>query len=464
MRGTPAVGIAAVARVALLAVVAPSGCTVQGEFHCTADDDCVFHGTPGRCEATSYCSFPDPACATGHRYGEHAGGEYAERCVGDAPDGDATVSDGGSEGVSPPSDGVVATCGLEVVAGAYSNHACARVSDGTVWCWGENADGQLGQGARGGIRARPVKVKRLREAVQVAAGAVHSCALVSDGAVYCWGANAEGQLGDGTFTARTEPVRVVGLDGVVEIASAGRHTCARLGEGTVRCWGENSGGQLGIEPGDDRAEPILVPGLADAVELAAGVSFTCARRVDRTVVCWGVNAEGELGDGTAQPRIGPVTVAGLADAVAIAAGDDHACAARADGRVVCWGDGEFGQLGDHGTFDRSAPVVAPDIVDAMDVAAGDETSCALGADGKVHCWGRNHAGQLGGGTTSGYESLPVQVAGGLTFVQSTLGARHACGRASSGAIYCWGANADGQLGDGTQSERLLPTPVALTCP
>jgi hypothetical protein len=195
--------------------------------------------------------------------------------------------------------------------------------------------------------------------VEVAAGWQHSCARRASGMVLCWGANGQGQLGDGTTESRPTPGPVLGLTDAVELTVDSNHTCARRESGAVVCWGANSSGAIGdgtcttVRSGCElrrtgALSPTVVLGLTDAVQIAAGASHSCALRRDGSVVCWGENTEGQLGNGCSLGRDCPVAlteVVGLTDAVEVRAGGNHTCARQSSGRVVCWGTSGGAQAG-----------------------------------------------------------------------------------------------------------------------
>lgn len=269
------------------------------------------------------------------------------------PCGDATID---SVCIATPQPIVGLEQGIaELALGA--DHACARTSDGRVLCWGDNAQGQVGASALGDIKG-PQEVPGLSGVSQVVAGDAHSCALLgAPGAVSCWGANGNGQVGNGsTAAAVTAPATVAGVT-AVEIVAGGEHTCARLASGGVVCWGYNYLGQLGN--GSTRptraTQPQTVVGLDDAVQLAAGRYHTCARRRSGSIVCWGYNSKGELGDGTTDDRTAPVAVKNLDAAAFLAAGAWHTCATVGTGQVRCWGDDLGGQLGDNRVTSNANP-------------------------------------------------------------------------------------------------------------
>jgi alpha-tubulin suppressor-like RCC1 family protein len=250
---------------------------------------------------------------------------------------------GGGRGVEPGALSLrpVAVVGLRqpVQLTAGESHACALEQGGTVQCWGDARDGQIGSDAQHGF-ARPLPIAPLGPAARVAAGASHVCALATTGVVDCWGRNTEGELGDGKSGSRIKPVRVAGLEHVVDLAAGHHHTCARQQSGRVWCWGDNHGGQLGQGAGTapKRGTPVEVPGLRDVVELAGGGDHTCARLRSGRAMCWGSNAAGQLGlRATVARAAEPTAVRGMGDAVDLALAATATCALRKTGELACVG-------------------------------------------------------------------------------------------------------------------------------
>ena len=316
-----------------------------------------------------------------------------------------------------------------------TQHSCALIVTGTVKCWGSASSGQIGRGTTSDSWTAidvvlAVGGPVLGDITQIAAGERHTCGLRHDGTVACWGANGSGRLGDGTTTNRPSPVDVLvapagpSLSGVTAITAGSDHTCALMVDTTVRCWGAGGRGQLGDGLGAASTSPVTVSGLSHVTHLAAGSEFSCAIRTDTTVACWGANATGELGDGTTSTRTTPVDVvtalggASLSGVVQISTGDSHACARLVDGEVVCWGAGTYGRLGDGAMTTRLTPVSVTDISTATvsaatDVAAGGNHGCLVRADRVPMCWGRDSGGQLGDGVT-GPDRSWAETASGFT--------------------------------------------------
>lgn len=345
---------------------------------------------------------------------------------------------------------------------AGGNHTCALLADGTVRCWGANGNGQLGNDALTN-RLTPVAVSGLTNAVALAAGVNHTCALLGDGTVRCWGSNGGGQLGIGIFGGnRLTPVAVSGLTNVTALEAGAQNTCALLANGTVRCWGVNNFGQLGDGTTLSRSVPTTVSGLSNVIAVAAGGSHTCALLVNGIARCWGVNGSGRLGDGTTVNRLTPVTVSGLIDAVDIETGSAHTCALHSSGTARCWGLNGSGQIGDGTTVNRLTQVQVGGFENAVNITAGGSHTCALLADGSAKCWGANQSGQLGISNTAPTNIAPTPVlggGGGVTARDIAAGRNHTCAVRANGTVACWGSNDSGQLGDGTTTNRLTPVTV-----
>ncbi|MCL2828644.1 MAG: S-layer homology domain-containing protein [Oscillospiraceae bacterium] len=296
---------------------------------------------------------------------------------------------------------------------AGGSHNVALRSDGTVWAWGLNDRGQLGDGTIGWdiMRTTPVQVQNLGDVTAIAAGGAHTLALKSDGTVWAWGLNGGGQLGDGTTTTSYTPVQVQNLDNVAAIAAGTDHTVALKNDGTVWAWGHNHFGQLGDGTTTNRRTPVQIQSLDNIADIAAGGRNTVALGNDGIVWAWGCNEEAQTGDGTrGGRRLAPVRVRNLDSATAIAAGQSHNVALRSDGTIWTWGGNQYGQLGDGTTVRRHTPSGGARLDNAVAIAAGAVHTVALRNDGMVWAWGHNELGQLGDGTGTN-RTTPVQVLG-----------------------------------------------------
>ena len=301
----------------------------------------------------------------------------------------------------------------------------------------------------------------------VATGGYHSCALMPDQTVWCWGQNIVGQLGDGTHTDSTLPVKVSGLAPAIDIAAGEYHSCAVTTTNEVWCWGSNAYGELGNgTTTQDSATPVHAAGFS-ALQVSAGHEFTCAVSVFHFVRCWGDNNYGELGDGTMADSSTPVVVKNLSNVIAVSAGYYHACAIESNGTLWCWGDNGNGELGNgSAALSSDVPVIVP-MQNVTAVSAGNSDTCAIGdAPGHLLCWGWNIDGELGNGSFTD-SNMPVPVGGTsspLTGVQQfSVGNDSTCAivTVTSGpVVLCWGDNNHGKLGDGSNApDRPFPGPV-----
>lgn len=367
-------------------------------------------------------------------------------CWGYGPDGQIGNGSAMQQLLPVGVDG--ASAGVASIA-AGEHHSCAAVN-GSALCWGDNGFGQLGVGYGTTVAVTPQPVSGLSSGVsRITAGASHTCALTAGGAVSCWGDNGFGQVGDAfpPLSPVYTPFALPSLaSGVVDLSAGSSHSCAALANGEARCWGANDAAQLGDGTTTNRSTPVAVGGLSgDVVAIAGGRRHACALIVGGDVQCWGT---GWLGDGGSSLESPPVTVSGLSNVDAIAVGDDHSCALAA-GAVSCWGENGNGQLGDGTTTDRDLPVSVSGLPGGIvAIAAGDDHTCAASGSGDAFCWGDNLQGQLGDGTTTD-RHLPVAVAGlpgGVTALAGGTG--HSCAIAATGSLWCWGDHSWGQLGNG----------------
>jgi alpha-tubulin suppressor-like RCC1 family protein len=368
------------------------------------------------------------------------------------------------------------TCVRQAPAGSTPDAPAA------IACWGANQAGQLGDGSRVD-RGTAAPLKIVLAATEVVSGALHACARTAEGAAWCWGRGSAGQLGTTMSIDYAVPVRATSTvalaSALATLGAGGAHTCgtaaaaapaASAAIAAALCWGANDEGQLGDGTRDRRAGAVAVTGLAEGVrQWALGLAHTCALFASGRVACWGRGEDGQLGDGRASGSATPVEVVGVRDAVAIAAGDGHTCAVLRGGALMCWGQGAAGQLGWGSTQSRSTPTLVMGVSEAVEVVAGSLHTCVRSAPraeatlpGPIACWGDNRLGQLGDGTRNALlkpAGQPV-VAEALALA---AGAFHTCALRPDRSFVCWGSDATGQLGAGRPLWLPTPRPARLSC-
>ncbi len=339
------------------------------------------------------------------------------------------------------------------LANGYSHSLAIQRNSGTVWAWGRNSSGQLGDGSNTGS-ALPVRVRNIDGVVSVAAGGWHSYALTEHGTVYAWGAGHFGQLGTGSILDRSIPGTVVDISGVRAIAGGIAHGLALQSDGKVYAWGSNEKGQLGDGTTTMRLTPVMINSLSGVVAIAAGEKYSVALKADGSVWAWGDNGYGQLGDGTTTRRLTPVQVSGIGSAVDICSGAFHVMALLEDHSLRAWGYNYTGQLGNGSTVNSSVPVVVSGLNDVLSIGSGAYHSIAIRDNGSIWAWGYNMNGALGDGTTT-QRNLPAQATGVDAAVQCGSGyGEHSLVRKSNGDLCFTGLNTDGQLGDGTNTTRI----------
>ena len=383
-----------------------------------------------------------------------------------------------------------------------NNFTCAVTNAGGVKCWGEGADGRLGNGATADTDA-PDDVdadgsNTLSGIVQVSTGSVHACALTSAGNVVCWGEGSNGRLGNDcnsscADTDKENPVDVVLSDGssnlldsIVQVSVGSSHTCALTSAGGVKCWGSGDSGRLGnggVVASKDAPVDVVTSNtdsnpLSGIVQISTSGSSTCALTSGGNVKCWGQGGFGQLGNDATSESAYPVDVVVsdgssilLGNVVQISAGSVHACALTSTGSVVCWGRGTNGRLGNGATGNKDAPVSVTTsgstaLTGIASIASGGAHSCALKSAGGVVCWGEGDNGRLGNNAAGTDQTNPVDV---LTSAQDNpalsgiaqieLGGSHSCAVTTAGAVTCWGKGDVGQLGNDATSDSSLPVNV-----
>lgn len=359
------------------------------------------------------------------------------------------------DGVSVSFSATASDFPVNVIA-AGVGHSCAVDAGGQARCWGANPQGQLGNGTTRGD-SLPVTVLNGTGFTEIAAG-LHSCALVASGSARCWGNNNNGQLGDGTTSNKTSPAPVTGGFEFSKISVGFLHTCGlRKSDGQAYCWGAGANGRLGNGGTSARISPTAIQYFWSAI--SAGAGHTCGVRTDGLLFCWGQNAEGRIGDGTTEDKLEPTQVGGATLFTTVAAGGGHTCALETTGQAWCWGINTSGQLGDGTLITRSLPVQVGGGRTYTAITAGSAHTCALATDGTAWCWGENSSGGRVGDGTFTDRRVPTAVSGGGVFSQIRAGDQHTCARTTTGSAVCWGANNTGQLGNGSLANDNRPAGV-----
>ena len=350
-----------------------------------------------------------------------------------------------------------APAGVSLAAG--DAHTVEIKSDGTLWAWGSNADGQLGDGTTT-AKNSPVQTGSDKW-VSVAAGSFHTVAIKSDGTLWAWGANADGQLGDGTGIIRTSPVQISTDNIWVSVVAGSSHTVALKSDGTLWAWGWNGYGQLGDGTEMDKFSPVQIGADGKWEHIAAGYAHTVAIKSDGTLWAWGYNYAAQLGDGTTMNKSSPEQIGTDNTWVSVAAGTYHTVAVKADGTLWAWGYNGYGELGDGGTTNHSS---SPEKIGTdstwASVAAGSDHTLALKSDGTLWAWGDNRDGQLGSddGTTT-QRTSPKQLGTDSTWASVAAGGSHTAAVKSDGTLLSWGDNGWGQVGDATTTDRHSPVQI-----
>jgi alpha-tubulin suppressor-like RCC1 family protein len=418
---------------------------------CTSNDRCA----AGVCSGTAFlCDTPPaPSCIDAHtlRTASAPTGTCSGGCI--YAHTDVTCS-GGSCAAGACSSGA----GGVVTVAAGSRHTCALLAGGGIKCWGDNTWGQLGDGTNT-QRSVPVAVQGLAgPAIALAAGETATCALITGGAVQCWGSGALGALGDGGTTDRSSPVTVQGLGGAATaIAVGSSEGCALIGGG-VKCWGDNGEGKLGAGSTDGFSlVPLAVQGLpAGVAALSLGYGHGCAIGNGNVPQCWGFNLDYELGNpGVVDfSAVAVPATAFTASAIGVGANAQFTCIVTSAGAVQCIGDdGEAG-------FGPVTPAGLESGV--LAVSAGSYFRCAILTGGKLECWGDDGFGQIGDGVMQpgGTVSVPTVVQGLASgVVQVSTGQAHTCAITGAGHVKCWGFNAYGQLGNNSTNDTNAPVSV-----
>jgi len=363
----------------------------------------------------------------------------------------------------------VAEVGTPLVAGVCSwlgldGRTLGYVRSDTLWTWGSNYLGQLGDNTTTD-RSSPVTTAGAGTTwCQVGSGYRHITAIKTDGTLWTWGYNGCGQLGDGTTTDRSSPVTTAGAGtSWCQVGSSFLHTTAVKTDGTLWTWGRNRYGRLGDGTTTNRSSPGTTAGAGTTwCQVSAGYAHTVAIKTDGTLWTWGGNGCGRLGTDTTTSRSSPGTTDGGGTTwCQVGSGYSHIAAIKTDGTLWTWGSNYYGELGDGSDTDQSSPVTTAGAGTTWcQTSASYYHTAAVKTDGTLWTWGNNYSGQLGDGSDTNRIS-PVTTAGaGTTWCQVGSGRNHTMAVKTDGTLWTWGANFDGQLGDNTTTVQSSPVTTA----
>lgn len=380
--------------------------------------------------------------------------------------------------ITATADSVPGTAQIVVRGVSYSTISaagpmtCGTTTAHETYCWGGNTAGLLGIGTSDNTpHPVPLLVTGGHAFTTVSNANAHTCAIDTSAAAYCWGYGSDTRLGTGLDQGSDTPVAVAGGHSFAQVDVGYNHACAIATDQQAYCWGYGMLGDLGVSSNPaargNAAVPTLVVGGLHFAQIAAGDNFTCAITTGHATYCWGLDNYGQLG-GPAPTSyncdpyacaLDPQQIVGAPEFLQVTAGETHACGLTANGQVYCWGSNSLGQLGDGTTTDRGVPTVVPGLSGVIQIDAGSFSTCAVTSSGAIYCWGLNQYGQLGNGSNAN-SATPVQiVTSSVKFRHVSDGTSHACAIATTGALYCWGYNADGELGDGSVVNRSTPVLV-----
>jgi alpha-tubulin suppressor-like RCC1 family protein len=342
---------------------------------------------------------------------------------------------------------------------AGNEYACGLATGGAVWCWGLNSRGQLGNDTTINTNT-PVAVTGPSPLnfASISSGYDFICGVVTGGAINCWGENGYGQLGNGTNTDSDFPVVVSGTLNFASVSAGLGSVCGVTTQGAAYCWGNNSSGQLGNGSTDNSTVPVAVAGGLVFSTVSVGSGYACGVTTGGAAYCWGAGGyqlgTGTIGSGSAFP----VAVSGGLAFASISAGSST-CGVTTGGAAYCWGSNQSGQLGNGTTVASGVPAAVSGGLHFATISSSESNFvCGVTSGGAAYCWGDNLAGFLGNGTTAS-SATPVAVSGGLTFASVSAGPLSSCGVTTNGAGYCWGDNTYGGLGNASNTSSLIPVKV-----
>jgi alpha-tubulin suppressor-like RCC1 family protein len=285
-----------------------------------------------------------------------------------------------------------------------------------------------------------LRIRRFADLQPLSAGGNISCGITTGGSVYCWGDNKYGRLGNGSETNSILPVPVYGNLSFSSVSAGTISTCAVTARGAAYCWGSNESGELGNGSEKDSSVPKPISGGLAFTSISAGNAYACGVATGGAAYCWGSNQVGQLGNGSKTDSDIPAAVAGKLNFKSVSTGSKHTCGITTTGSAYCWGGNGSGQLGNGSQNDSTQPVLVSGGLTFTSISPGWAHTCGTTTDGRAYCWGNNYRGQFGDGSRTPQSDVPIPVSGGLTFKSVSAGWDYTCGITTAGALYCWGFN------------------------
>jgi len=340
-----------------------------------------------------------------------------------------------------------------------NSHTCAIKADNSLWCWGGNTKGQIGQDNATAFYSEPTELvpDSGSKWLSISANGDHSCAIRKDNnSLWCWGSNQTGQIGNGLTENANIPTLIDEGSSWEKISLGTDHSCGIKNNSNLWCWGDNTHSQLGDGTTAASSIPKQIGAASNWSEISLGDQFSCAIDADSSLWCWGSNDRNQVGDGDTTDVSIPTAISDDSDWNSISSGDAHSCAIKTDSSLWCWGDSLYGQVAQN--IDAKTPTREPSESSWLTVAANGSHSCAVKNDHSLWCWGFNSQGQLGNSTTTS-QSSPAPVVADSNWIDLSLGLDHSCAIRDNGSLWCWGNNIQSQLGDGSSTNSITPKQI-----
>ena len=351
-----------------------------------------------------------------------------------------------------------------IAVSAGGSHTCGITSSGALQCWGANASGQIGNGVANSTNIlTPTPPSGTDSYTSVSAGNSHTCGITTTGVLKCWGDNSAGQIGTGSTTSPhiLNPTSVSTTTSYLAVSAGNEHTCGLVSDHIINCWGSNSWGQLGTfdQLKTLASVPTPITSGETYTDISAGFYHACGITSTGILKCWGLNESGQLGNGGFETAYTPTAVSDTSHYTQVSAGLDYTCGITTSGALKCWGKNEYGQLGLEPSPTPSMTAIPSQVglTAYTTVSTGFTSTCARNTTGQILCWGGNNAGEIGNGNSTP-QYTPTLIDGGTLYSSIAKGYDHTCGILTNGnTLKCWGGNSKGELGIGSQDGKSSPT-------